>query len=75
MKACKDSKVKNWHALLHEKWEEHWPEQQVLINEWNLPDNTPFNTDQMAALSNALAAQKMVNALIYHNATLFSVFF
>ena len=34
----------------------HWPEQQVLINKWNLPDDTPFNTDQMAALGYALAA-------------------
>ena len=33
-------------TLLNEKWEEHWPEQQVLINKWNLPDDTPFNTDQ-----------------------------
>ena len=32
LKAHKDGEVKNWHALLHEKWEECWPEQQVLIN-------------------------------------------
>lgn len=50
LKARNDSEVKNWHAKLHDKWEDCWPERQVLINEWKLPDNTPFNTAQMESL-------------------------
>ena len=63
LKARKDGEVKIWRAKLHEKWEEHWPERQVLINEWKLVDNTPFNTAQMAALGEALAARKTVNCI------------
>ena len=37
------------------------PEQEVLINKWNLSDNTQFNTDQMTTLGEALAAQKTVS--------------
>ena len=75
LKARKDGEVKNWRAILHDKWEERWPERQVLINEWNLSDDTTFNTTQMEALGEALAARKTVNALIYHNATFIQCFF
>jgi hypothetical protein len=60
LKARKDGEVKNWRIKLHDKWEEHWPEWEFLANEWKLPGNTLFNTDQMAALGKALAARKMV---------------
>ena len=74
LKAHIDGEVKNWRAMLHDRWEERWPERQVLINEWNLSDDTPFNTTQMAALGEALAARKMVNALIYQMLHLFKFF-
>ena len=61
LKAHKDGEVKNWRAKLHEKWEELWPERQALINEWKVSNDTPFNTAQMEALGEALAAQKTVN--------------
>ena len=60
MKARKDGEVKNWRAILHEKWEEQWPERQVLMNEWKLSDDTPFNAAQMETLGEALAARKKV---------------
>lgn len=68
--ARKKHEVKIWRTKLHDKWEERWPERQVLIDEWKLADDTPFNTAQMAALSEALAARKTVNAFIYHNSVL-----
>jgi hypothetical protein len=70
LKARKDGEVKNWRAMLHEKWEERWPERQVLMNEWNLSDDTSFDAAQMTILGEALAARKTVNALIYHIGTL-----
>jgi len=75
LKARIDGDVKNWRTMLHSKWEERWPERQVLINEWNLSDDTPLNTTQMATLGEALAARKTVNALIYHNTTFIQFFF
>jgi hypothetical protein len=60
LKARKDGEVKNWRIKLHDKWEERWPEREVLANEWKLADNTPFNTAQMAALGKALGARKTV---------------
>jgi len=60
LKARKDGEVKNWRTKLHDQWEECWPEREVLINEWKLSDDTPFNATQMAALGDALAARKMV---------------
>ena len=68
LKAQKDGEVKIWRTKLHKKWEERWPEQQALINKWKLSDNTQFNSAQMAALSKALAARKMVkNAFFPHH--------
>lgn len=67
LKARKNGSVKNWRTKLHDKWEERWPERQFLINEWKLANDTPFNTAQMAALGEALAARKTVKCiLIYH---------
>jgi hypothetical protein len=63
LKARNDGEVKNWRAKLHDKWEERWPERQVLVNEWKLPDNTPFNTAQMETLGKALAARKTVRCI------------
>jgi hypothetical protein len=63
LKARRDGEVKNWRSTLHEKWEERWPERQVLINEWKLSDDTPFNTTQMETLGEALAARKMVRCI------------
>lgn len=63
LKARKDGEVKNWRAILHEKWEERWPERQVLINEWNLSDDTPFDEAQMTILGEALAARKTVKCI------------
>jgi hypothetical protein len=60
LKARKDGEVKNWRAKLHDKWEERWPERQVLTDEWKLADDTAFNMVQMAALGEALAARKTV---------------
>jgi hypothetical protein len=60
LKARKNGKVKIWRTKLHDKWEERWPERQFLINEWKLTDDAPFNTAQMAALGEALAARKTV---------------
>lgn len=64
LKARKKGEVKIWRTKLHDKWEERWPERQVLINEWRLSDDAQFNTTQMEALGEALAARKMVNAFI-----------
>lgn len=63
MKARKEGEVKNWRMKLHDKWEERWPEQEVLRNEWKLSDDTPFNADQMTALGEALAARKTVECI------------
>jgi hypothetical protein len=60
LKARTDGEVKNWRIKLHEKWEERWPERQVLIKEWKLADDAQLNTAQMAALGEALAARKAV---------------
>lgn len=60
LKARKNGEVKIWRTKLHDKWEERWPERQFLINEWKLTDDAPFNTAQMAALGEALAARKTV---------------
>jgi hypothetical protein len=63
LEARKKGEVKIWRAKLHNKWEERWPEKQVLINEWNLSDNTMFDTAQMDTLGKALAARKKVNCI------------
>ena len=60
LKARKNGEVKIWRTKLHDKWEEHWPERQALINEWKLADDTLFDPAQMAALGEALAARKKV---------------
>jgi hypothetical protein len=69
LKARKNGEVKIWRTKLHDKWEEHWPEKEVLINEWKLSDDTMFDTAQMDALGKALAARKKVKHFIYCNNT------
>ena len=74
LKARNDGEVKNWRSKLHDKWEERWPERQVLINEWKLPDNTTFNTAQMETLGKALSARKKVRCILNYNSTFYSTF-
>ena len=75
LKARNDREVKNWRSKLHNKWEERWPECQVLINEWKLPDNTPFNTAQMETLGKALTTRKTVRCILNHISTFIQFFF
>ena len=75
LKARKDGEVKNWRAKLHEKWEERWPERQVLINEWKLSDDASFDAAQMTTLGEALGARKTVKCIDISHCYLYSMSF